>query len=71
MRYREGTLADAQTHNPLLEPMHMGTVVLGLMIGVTLFIMARHARLLWLKVWGAGLVVASLVYVGYSILSEW
>jgi len=71
MRYREGALADAQTHNPLLEPMHMGTVVLGLMIGVTLFIMARRAGILWLKVWGGGLVLASLAYLGYSALSVW
>jgi len=71
MRYREGSLADAQMHNPLLEPMHMGTVILGLMIGIILFTMARRAGILWLKVWVGGLVVASLAYMGYSALSVW
>lgn len=71
MRYREGTVADGQIHHQLLEPMHMGTVLLGLLIGVILFTMARRAGILWLKVWGGGLVLASIAYVGYSAVSVW
>jgi hypothetical protein len=71
MRYREGSVADPQSHSQLLEPMHMGTVVLGLMIGLILYTMARRARILWLVVWGGGLVAASLAYMGYAVISVW
>jgi len=71
MRYREGSIADAQSHSQLFEPMHMGTVLLGLMIGFILYTMARRAGIVWLAVWGAGLVAASLAYVGYAAISVW
>ena len=41
------------------------------MIGITLFVLARRARILWLTVWGGGLVAASLTYVGYSAVNGW
>jgi hypothetical protein len=71
MRYREGTIVNPDSHSQLIEPMHMGTVVLGLMIGIALYTMARRARILWLAVWGGGLVAASLAYVGYAVINVW
>ena len=71
MRYREGTVADGQQPTQVHEGMHAGTAVLGLLIGITLFVLARRARILWLTVWGGGLVAASLTYVGYSAVSVW
>lgn len=71
MLYREGTEAANQPHHQLVEPMHIGTVVLGLMIGVILYTMARRARIIWLAVWGVGLVAASLAYMGYALVNVW
>jgi hypothetical protein len=71
MRYREGSVADGQQPTQVFEGMHVGTALLGLMIGIILFAAARRARILWLSVWSGGLVVASLAYVGYSAVSVW
>lgn len=71
MRYREGTVAEGQQPSQVHDAMHVGSAMLGLLIGVILFTAARRARILWLTVWGGGLVFASLAYVGYSAFSVW
>jgi hypothetical protein len=40
------------------------TVALALLIGVALLWLGRRGRVLWLQVWSAGLVVASIAYLG-------
>ncbi|MEJ2141610.1 MAG: hypothetical protein P8Y24_04525 [Gammaproteobacteria bacterium] len=65
MRYREG-----QEIPDNIEP-HIGdasmafTAVLGLFIGIVLTILARKGRIMWLTVWGAVLVIISIIYLAY------
>ncbi|MCB1784667.1 MAG: hypothetical protein KDJ33_00360 [Gammaproteobacteria bacterium] len=44
------------------------TVALALVIGVLLLWLGRRGRVLWLQVWSAGLVLASVAYLGAAIL---
>ena len=39
------------------------TVALALIIGVALWWLARHGKVLWLQVWSIGLVVFSIAYL--------
>jgi hypothetical protein len=39
------------------------TVALALIIGIALWVLARHGKVLWLKVWSIGLVVFSAAYL--------
>lgn len=65
MRYREG-----QEIPDNIEP-HIGdasmafTAVLGLFIGIALTLLARKGKIMWLTVWGAALVIISIVYLVY------
>ena len=65
MRYREG-----QEIPENIEP-HIGdasmafAAVLGLFIGITLTVLARKGKVMWLTVWGSGLVLLSIVYLVY------
>jgi hypothetical protein len=69
MRYRVG-----QEIPDSIEP-HIGdasmafTSVLGLMIGIVLTYLARKGKIMWLTVWGAGLIVVSVVYLVYLAIS--
>ena len=38
-------------------------VVLGLLIGIVLFALGRRGRIMWLTVWGGGLVLVSVAYL--------
>ncbi|MBD3609241.1 MAG: hypothetical protein HUJ30_01700 [Gammaproteobacteria bacterium] len=68
MRYREGMEA-ALPYTQVNEGMLIGSAIFGLFAGVLLFIAARYGRQRWLQVWGAGLVISSIAYVGYSLFS--
>lgn len=46
----------------------VGSVVLGLIIGVLLVLTGMHGRQYWIAVWGGSLVVASAVYLGAAAL---
>ncbi len=62
MRYRIGE--DPQQIGPAISgEMLLFAVVLGLLIGITLFVLGRRGRQLWLAVWGGGLVLASVIYL--------
>lgn len=39
------------------------TVALALLIGIALWWLSRHGRVLWLQVWSIGLVVFSVAYL--------
>jgi hypothetical protein len=70
----------AETESALLEPLYsqsdtlhhmlLFTVVLAFVIGLLLFWLGRHGRVLWLTVWSAGLVLASVAYV-FAYLAGW
>lgn len=65
MRRPDPSLAEPlYVHSDGLQHMLLFTVALALLIGVGLFWLGRHGRVLWLTVWSAGLVLASLGYLG-------
>lgn len=39
------------------------SMVLGVLIGIVLFFLGRHGKILWLSVWSIGLVVLSAGYL--------
>ena len=59
MRYRIGEELQ-QPGPPISGGVLVFAVVLGLLIGVTLFVLAVRGRQIWLAVWGGGLVLASV-----------
>lgn len=69
MRYREGIEVDGKPAQ-VNETMLVGTAGFGLLTGLLMLIAGIRARLLWMIVWGAGLGIASLTYVIYSVISE-
>ncbi|MDH5184171.1 MAG: hypothetical protein OEX12_09805 [Gammaproteobacteria bacterium] len=69
MRYREGMLVDGKPAE-VNETMLVATAGFGLLTGLLMLFAGIRARLLWMIVWGFGLVIASLVYITYSVISE-
>lgn len=67
MRYREGNIPE--NIGPLItnEPL-VFTAVLGLLMGIGFVIAGVKARQIWLALWGAGLVISSVIYIGYVML---
>jgi hypothetical protein len=62
MRYRIGETSK-QVGPPISGEMLVFAVVLGLLIGVVLFDLGRRGRIMWLTVWGGGLVLVSIIYL--------
>ncbi len=61
MRYREGQEPDP--HYPYGKATHQAmdfSLALGIVIGLILLWMSFKGRILWLKVWSAGLVLISI-----------
>lgn len=63
MRYREGDSPD--NLSTLDDTMFMGAAALGLLMGTGFVIAGIKAKQYWLAIWGAGLVVASIVYMTF------
>lgn len=63
MRYRIGETSQ-QVGPPVSGEMLVFAVVLGLLIGVVLFGLGLRGRIMWLTVWGSGLVLVSVTYLG-------
>ena len=62
MRYRIGEEFQ-QAGPPISSESLVFAVVLGLLIGVALFGLGLRGRIMWLTVWGGGLVLVSVVYL--------
>jgi hypothetical protein len=62
MRYRIGETSQ-QVSPPISGEMLVFAVVLGLLIGIVLFALGRRGRIMWLTVWGGGLVLVSVAYL--------
>lgn len=65
MRYREGQEIPDNIEPHISDASMAFTAVLGLFIGVVLTVLARKGKIMWLTVWGAGLVSVSIAYLGY------
>lgn len=67
MRYRIGETSQ-QVGPPISGEMLVFAVVLGLLIGIVLVGLGRRGRIMWLTVWGGGLVLISIIYlVSFSV----
>jgi len=62
MRYRTGEELH-QSGPPISVGVLIFAVVLGLLIGVSLFVLGWRGRQMWLTVWGGGLVLPSVAYL--------
>lgn len=62
MRYRIGEELQ-HVGPPISAETLIFAVVLGLLVGVSLFGLGLRGRQMWLTVWGGGLVVVSVVYL--------
>jgi hypothetical protein len=63
MRWREGTPIDQIGSSPEAG-IFAFAAVLGLLIGVGFVVLGSYGRQRWLAIWGGGLVVASIYYLG-------
>jgi len=69
MRYREdAALEPIYSQSSGLHFMLNFTVALALVIGVVLLWLGLKGRVLWLTVWSAGLIVASVLYLGAATM---
>lgn len=69
MRYREGSeQLPLYSESAGLNDMLLFTVVLGLMIGIILTTLGYKGKQIWLTVWAGGLVICSLVYLGWHVM---
>lgn len=67
MRYRIGE--DIQNlGEPVVDSLVPFSAILGLLMGIGFVIAGYRAKQIWLLFWGAGLVIASLLYLGADIL---
>ena len=67
-RYRVGETAETGADHTT-ENLQIGAAVFGLALGIGFVYAGLRARQYWLAIWGAGLVIASLAYLGYQFLS--
>ena len=63
MRNRTGS--DPASGASATDDMLLFTVIIGLVVGIVLIWLARKGRQMWLLAWSVGLVLVSIVYVGY------
>lgn len=67
MRYREGNIPENIGPHITNESL-VFTAVLGLLMGIGFVVAGIRARQIWLAVWGGGLVISSILYIGYVLL---
>ncbi len=68
-RYREGDIPKEQLAVHASDDMLVLTAILGVLIGIALTILGRKGKIMWMWVWGIGLVACSL-YLGAAILFD-
>jgi hypothetical protein len=66
-RYRIGETPETGADH-LTENLQIGAAVFGLMTGIGFVYAGLRAKQYWLAIWGAGLVIASLIYLGYQLI---
>ena len=65
MRYRVGEVAEAANAVGGTESVLLLTGIIGLVVGVVLTWAGWRGRQMWLVVWCGGLIIASIVYIGW------
>ena len=66
-RYRIGE-EPAPNSQQLPDGLEIGTAVFGLLVGIGFVYAGLRARQFWLAIWGGGLTISSVVYLGYQFL---
>ena len=64
MRYRENDLPNPDL--PYSESMHSMLTLsmwLSIVIGIVLFFVGRHGKVMWMKAWSIGLVACAVTYL--------
>ena len=67
MRYRIGD--DPSVGAPATDDVLLLTVVISIVVGIVLIWLARLGKQMWLMVWSIGLVLSSIVYLGWVSLN--
>lgn len=71
MRYSDSLVTEPlYSQSSGLHHMLLFTVVLAFFIGLVLLWLGRRGRVMWLTVWSAGLILASVGYV-FAYLAGW
>jgi hypothetical protein len=71
MRYSEALVGEPlYSQSSGLHHMLLFTVVLAFFIGIILLWLGRRGRVMWLTVWSAGLILASVGYV-FAYFAGW
>ena len=66
MRYKEGEIPPELLTVNASDDMLLLTSVMGVVIGIILFVLGRYGKQQWMWVWAIGLVIIS-TYMGLSI----
>ena len=66
-RYRDGDIPKEQLAMHASDEMLVLTAILGVLIGIALTVLGRKGKVMWMWVWGVGLVLCSL-YLGASMV---
>lgn len=67
MRYRIGEPPEQQMMLQFDGGIFVIAAVLGLVFGIILTGLGIHGRQLWLRVWGSGLVLASVIFITAAV----
>lgn len=69
MRYLEGQPPNPDA--PYSETMHSMislSMVLAIIIGICLFLVGRHGKIMWMKFWSVGLIACGIAYLTTDLL---
>ncbi len=66
-RYREGEIPKEQLAVHASDDMLLLTAILGVFIGIALTILGHKGKIMWMWVWGIGLVLCSLYLGGFML----
>ena len=61
MKYREDEIPPEMLAVNASNDMLVFTAIIGIAIGIVLFLLGRYGRQMWMWTWGAGLVVCSII----------
>jgi len=70
MRYREGQEIPDNIEPHIGDASMMFAAVMGLLIGIVLSWLAKKGKQIWLLFWGVGLVLVSIVYLVFMVISN-
>lgn len=65
MRYPDGEMPDPDApYGTTMHDMLTLSMVIGIVVGICLYLAARHGNVMWMKVWSLALLGLSVLYLG-------